>query len=244
MTIASEITRLQWSKSTARASIINKWVDVPVNASVEDYHTYIDQIEQWVPQEDYNMALLFDPQSFILLNQYYNTSKDPSIHSHLWDIVTADYSTYYRFFWLMDTDTTAYQKYRLSAWKKAPLADPIIIQSWRIASDRFYFRSVAWRMKRVNNGIKFSVLYYEWTSSSSSSKDHYYCANYNSSTNTFTTADCWIIDDIWQAAVYANWTNNCWITAEESISAINKVNLSLQYTWVSNYFHLKATLNN
>lgn len=45
MTIASEITRLQWAKATARTSIINKWVDVPVNASVEDYHTYIDQIK-------------------------------------------------------------------------------------------------------------------------------------------------------------------------------------------------------
>lgn len=44
MTIASEITRLQWAKATARTSIINKWVDVPVSASVEDYHTYIDQI--------------------------------------------------------------------------------------------------------------------------------------------------------------------------------------------------------
>ena len=45
MTIASEITRLQWAKATARTSIINKGVDVPVNASVEDYHTYIDQIK-------------------------------------------------------------------------------------------------------------------------------------------------------------------------------------------------------
>lgn len=51
MTIASEITRLQWAKATARTSIINKGVDVPTSASVEDYHTYIDQIQQgdgWV----------------------------------------------------------------------------------------------------------------------------------------------------------------------------------------------------
>lgn len=47
MTIASEITRLQWAKATARTSIINKGVEVPANASVEDYHTYIDQIQQW-----------------------------------------------------------------------------------------------------------------------------------------------------------------------------------------------------
>ena len=46
MTIASEITRLQWAKASARTSIINKGVSVPANASVEDYHTYIDQIQQ------------------------------------------------------------------------------------------------------------------------------------------------------------------------------------------------------
>ena len=47
MTIASEITRLQWAKASARTSIINKGVSVPANASVEDYHTYIDQIQTW-----------------------------------------------------------------------------------------------------------------------------------------------------------------------------------------------------
>ena len=45
MTIASEIERLQEAKATARTSIINKGVDVPTSASVEDYHTYIDQIK-------------------------------------------------------------------------------------------------------------------------------------------------------------------------------------------------------
>jgi hypothetical protein len=45
MTIASEITRLQWAKASAKASIENKWVTVPANATVDTYHTYIDQIE-------------------------------------------------------------------------------------------------------------------------------------------------------------------------------------------------------
>lgn len=45
MTIASEIERLQEAKATARTSIINKGVNVPTSASVEDYHTYIDQIK-------------------------------------------------------------------------------------------------------------------------------------------------------------------------------------------------------
>lgn len=47
MTIASEITRLQWAKSDARTSIINKGVSVPESAKVDTYHSYIDQIQQW-----------------------------------------------------------------------------------------------------------------------------------------------------------------------------------------------------
>lgn len=56
MTIASEITRLQWAKASARTSIINKWVDVPASAKVDDYHTYIDQISTWVPLKDFQIA--------------------------------------------------------------------------------------------------------------------------------------------------------------------------------------------
>lgn len=44
MTIASEITRLQWAKTSARTSIQSKGVSVPSNAKVDTYHTYIDQI--------------------------------------------------------------------------------------------------------------------------------------------------------------------------------------------------------
>ena len=44
MTIASEITRLQWAKSSARTSIQNKGVTVPASAKLDTYHNYIDQI--------------------------------------------------------------------------------------------------------------------------------------------------------------------------------------------------------
>lgn len=45
MTIASEITRLQWAKANIRVSIWNKWVDVPSNIKLDNYSTYIDQIQ-------------------------------------------------------------------------------------------------------------------------------------------------------------------------------------------------------
>ena len=54
MTIASEIQRLQWAKSDMQISIWNKWVIVPNSAKLDEYAWYIDQIQTWVPQEDYD----------------------------------------------------------------------------------------------------------------------------------------------------------------------------------------------
>ena len=47
MTIASEITRLQWAKADIKSSIEWKWVSVPSDAKLDTYDTYIDQIQQW-----------------------------------------------------------------------------------------------------------------------------------------------------------------------------------------------------
>ena len=57
MTIASEISRLQWAKADARTSIINKGVDVPTSAKLDTYHDYIDLIQQWVPTADYETVV-------------------------------------------------------------------------------------------------------------------------------------------------------------------------------------------
>lgn len=47
MTIASEITRLQWAKSDIKTSIEWKGVSVPSDAKLDTYSGYIDQIVQW-----------------------------------------------------------------------------------------------------------------------------------------------------------------------------------------------------
>lgn len=44
MTIASEITRLQWAKADIKTSIEWKGVSVPSSAKIDTYSTYIDQI--------------------------------------------------------------------------------------------------------------------------------------------------------------------------------------------------------
>ncbi len=45
MTIASEITRLQWAKADIKTAIQWKWVTVPVSAKLDAYDDYISQIE-------------------------------------------------------------------------------------------------------------------------------------------------------------------------------------------------------
>jgi len=81
MTIASEITRLQWAKATARTSIINKGVDVPASASIEDYHTYIDQIQKGDPRWNYLV-------STILRTQPVSTLGKSDVVSFLWADMT------------------------------------------------------------------------------------------------------------------------------------------------------------
>lgn len=47
MTIASEITRLQWAKADIKTAIETKWVPVPSNAKFDTYDEYILQIPTW-----------------------------------------------------------------------------------------------------------------------------------------------------------------------------------------------------
>ena len=86
MTVASEITRLQTAKADARTSIINKWVDVPANATLDTYHNYIDQIQQGWWLSDFSWVKLYN--NFV-------SSKDwrPSIWDHIsW---TEDWNYYW-----------------------------------------------------------------------------------------------------------------------------------------------------
>lgn len=54
MTMASEIERLQEAKADIKTSIEWKWVSVPSSAKLDTYDSYIDQIQQGLPQEDYD----------------------------------------------------------------------------------------------------------------------------------------------------------------------------------------------
>ena len=47
MTIASEISRLQCAKSDIRQAIVDKWVSVWANLTIDEYASCISEISVW-----------------------------------------------------------------------------------------------------------------------------------------------------------------------------------------------------
>lgn len=226
--------------------IIQNWQIYEVSKAYKDWVRYdfpgVSQAEYDRVVDQLAADALFIPQSYTISSAWHNTNASVNVRENWWDAINANNSVYYHYFWVRDTDTTAYSKFHLCVWMKTAWNNPTYAESSASGSDRFWFRPVAWRMKKSWNDVLYSALWYEFTSSYSSAKDQYYCIN---ATNwTFSSAiNCWISDDIWIDAVYANWTNACWITASESLPALNKTSMSVNSAG-SNYFDLVATLTN
>lgn len=78
-TIAQEITRIQGAKSDLKTSIINKGVQVPSNALIDDYASYVDQIQQGgggniFDEVDFNY-LFYKKRFLSKLDDVYNSSR-------------------------------------------------------------------------------------------------------------------------------------------------------------------------
>lgn len=58
MTIASEITRIQWAKSDIRQAIIDKWVDVCADLTIDNYACCIDAIQTWWWEKYYELLVV------------------------------------------------------------------------------------------------------------------------------------------------------------------------------------------
>ena len=67
MTIASEITRLQWAKADIKTAIENKWVTVPSATKLDGYSSLIDAIPTTIP--DYLCFTANTASSTITLNK-------------------------------------------------------------------------------------------------------------------------------------------------------------------------------
>ena len=193
MTIASEIQRLQWAKSSARTSIINKWVNVPVSAKLDTYHTYIDQIAQWWWVK---WIIWWNPVRVFWVSTWSNqtpwslTSQPLSYHTWdylfiITDITWYTNNNYQRIdpkFYVWSSNFSDYKSVtnELSAWGSSE------------DSNFCWFRiSISW------NDALCEAVYRRWVSPYGSSYDkyyYYYACTFNMSTNTrwnWTTATSW-----------------------------------------------------
>lgn len=91
MTIASEITRLQWAKSDIQISIWNKWVAVPSSAKLDEYSSYIDQIQTcwWDDILSYMSGILSIDSGSIHI---YDSDR---VNNRYWDYSWKDWNTLY-----------------------------------------------------------------------------------------------------------------------------------------------------
>lgn len=210
-TMLSEYNQLQAyydsAKQQIRTSIINKWVAVPNDALLSTYPSYIDQIVTW------EIEGIFVPASFTTPSQY--ASSYAFVVDNLCDTTRADDSEYFRYFWYRD-DSSSENHYRIWVRNKTVWNDPwFVYSSERFDNDTFEY---GWRMKKDNNDVKMSFLFYVATWPQARS---WYCINVTNTTIS-TAVSLWnTTGDTPSEAVLSAWTTSWWITAEESISALN-----------------------
>lgn len=233
MTIASEITRLQWAKASAKASIEAKWVSVPTSASVEDYHTYIDLINTGV------IVWLFTPVTLSNTFYMYNAFFDKD----LWDIVRADESEYFRFFWFRERKSTSIDYRHVWVWTKKHHVDQVFTynSTWVEEPSNWFLEQKWFRQKRDGNNIKASVLYY---TARTNATRYWYCYNITNTTISspvsLWTTPAWSSDP--SAEILTAWTTSCEITADESIPSINATSMDI-VRQEAGVFSAVATLN-
>lgn len=249
MTIASEITRLQWVRSDIRNSIIEKWVEVPSGAKYEDMPWYIGQIQQGKSWYE-----LFTPASVVVDNAVWD-KYGSYMYESLWDTVSPDWGTYYHYCWYREDSSSAYETYKVGVLTKQALSNPGFTW-WLTSIDErnvhYLTRVRSKRMKKAGNDVIFSLLYSEeydsdWHSTSWRSET-WYCVNITNTTST--TVNLWTIsaDSWWQYSqedidsIYTAWETSCWMASSEVLPSIGLTSLSLTSGTGNNYRAVTATL--
>ena len=252
MTIASEITRLQWAKTDIKSSIEWKWVSVPSNAKLDTYDTYIDQIRTWMWWLE-----VFLPESIAVLDTIRNTNADPWIRDYIFDTISADESTYYQYFWYRDDTSTANRSFKVWILYKSPTTNPWFTQ-WLTVETEWnndsITRVVSKRMKKSWNDVICSVLYTMEHDSSRQTPSwrtkRYSCVNMTN--NTWTAVTLWTIsgDSWWQYSdedvqrMYQLREESCGLTSSDVLPSSNLTTLSFRQTATgSSTFDLIATIN-
>lgn len=202
MTVASEITRLQWAKADIKTSIENKWVTVPSSTKLDWYSTLIDSIQTWVPQATYNAM-----QTLAWIPAYMNMSWGSSYQLKTaslacWDYYIYAWSTngavwYAVFVWHPQYWCVHYW-YQYESWYTVDVSwmTATLYENWVLSL------SVIWRTTSVNSSTW--LLQWWWTASWSVV-----------ATSTTVTKHNWV-----QWSAVARWANSALATA-----------YTIQYVW-------------
>jgi hypothetical protein len=248
MTIASEITRLQWAKADIKASIESKWVEVPASAKLDTYDDYISQIQGSTWYE------LFTPSTLIIEDAVYNSNGGVRWMENMWDTLSPDWNTYYHYIWYEDDSSTAYETYKIWVVTKRAWQNLWFTQGLTAIDERnvhWLQRVTSTRMKKDANNVYFSVLYIEeydsdWHSVSWRTATYYCC---NITNTTAQTVTLWTIPadgSETQAQIdtmYTAWGNSCWMTSSDVIGSLGLTSISLPRWSSSSRYNVQATIN-
>lgn len=185
MTIASEITRLQWAKASAKASIINKGVNVPDNVKVDDYHTYIDMIDtgSWSYDGIKAKNRYFNSRTVTTIAWFYSWEENNTQYWLLLASADAAWSTYTYQYWgtgikhpswsdisyyngLTWNYSDSYHEYASSGWYFIKNSTAGIVR-WYFLEESRYTTNPIWTFEVVYNYLNNTCscsAYSQWTS--------------------------------------------------------------------------------
>ena len=210
MTIASEITRLQWAKADIKSSIEWKWVSVPASAKLDTYSTYIDQIERWDPRWKFVVGTILrtwvvaqvwssDNVSFFWREMTY-VDDDVMIlcRPRYYDNYSASSSSTYTVYvewWALDWTSLDFNRWWAS-------------HGWFLING--YLSAHSYKCYREWNVVHFQLNYEYWWSQTS---DSFYVmdAMYDIDTWTWSQNEIWVdstyrLDNTWNMNLYnASW---------------------------------------
>lgn len=184
MTIASEITRLQWAKWDIRISIWNKWVSVPSSAKLDDYSAYIDQIQQgsWDDILSYFSGILSVDWDMIYI------SRSDGVNNRYWDYSWTDWNN------LLMAKPYEYEDYSSTGHSQIYTnVDLIALPKWATAPITWWFTMYTWWWYTTTQikyyYINWNKIRFYW--STGEYTDYYWCKEV-----TF-DGTAWSIQDIW-----------------------------------------------
>ena len=222
MTIASEITRLQWAKSDIKTSIENKGVAVPSSTKLDDYAPYIDQISTgWAFMDS------------LTLKEYRVEVTDWTP----WCYGVISWSTNTKYYWAM----IIYTETGSSSWHEYSYYDLVTVtkEAWSDiqygkASHHSFYRSMHWRPNEAVFYIKpwaVRAFFYE-IADYSTNWVFWFQADWNTETNemsvvNFTRNQSTVLPPEADTTGYTETTINTWIKSVTGTNTNDDSNIYL-----------------